>query len=39
MTDIEGKNVESTTKSCAFRNLIAKPLPSLILMTSSSEFP
>jgi len=39
MPGLEANNVESTRQSRAFRNLDAKPLPSLILMTSSSELP
>jgi len=39
MPAIEAQNVASTQRSRAFRDLDAKPLPALVLMTSSSEFP
>jgi hypothetical protein len=37
--DIEAQSVESTRKSCVFRDLDTNPLPSVVLMTSSSELP
>jgi hypothetical protein len=39
MLDVEAKSDESTRPRRAFRDLGANPLPSLVLMTSSSEFP
>ena len=39
MPDREAHNGESTGNIRAFRDLNANPLPALVLMTSSSEFP
>jgi hypothetical protein len=39
MPDVEAENDESTRKSRALRDLDANLLPSLVLMTSSSDLP
>jgi hypothetical protein len=39
MPEIEAKTIDSERKSCLFRKRDANPLPSLVLMTSSSDLP
>jgi hypothetical protein len=39
MPKIEAQSVESTRRNRAFGDLIANPLPLVVLMTSSSELP